>query len=43
MVGWTEFEGFHTVRDTIDTVTAHRLEMVGRLATQTILELAATN
>jgi ABC-type dipeptide/oligopeptide/nickel transport system permease subunit len=43
MVGWTEFEGFHTVRDTIDTVTAQRLEMVGRLATQTILELAATN
>ena len=43
MVGWTEFGGFHTVRDTLDTVTAEHLAMAGRVATQTILELAATN
>jgi Zn-dependent M28 family amino/carboxypeptidase len=43
LVGWTEFGGFHTTRDTIDTVTAVHLEMVGRVATQTVLELAAAN
>ena len=43
MLGWTEFGGFHTVRDTLDTVTTEHLAMAGRVATQAILELAATN
>jgi peptide/nickel transport system permease protein len=43
LVGWTEFGGFHTIRDTLDTVTAEHLAMAGRVATQTILELSATN
>ena len=43
LVGWTEFGGFHTTRDTLDTVTARHLEMAGQVATQTVLELAATN
>jgi peptide/nickel transport system permease protein len=42
-VGWSEFEGFHTTRDTLATITARHLEMAGRLATQTILELVAAN
>ena len=43
LVGWTDFGGFHTTRDTLDTVTAEHLAMAGRVATQTVLELAATN
>ena len=43
MLGWADFTGFHTVRDTLDTVTAQRLEIAGRTAAQTVLELAATN
>ena len=43
LVGWTDFGGFHTARDTLDTVTAQHLEMAGRVATQTVLELVATN
>ncbi len=43
MVGWTEFGPFHTTGDTLATVTAEHLAMAGRVATQTILELAATN
>ena len=43
LVGWTDFGGFHTTRDTLDTVTAQHLTMAGQVATQTVLELAATN
>ncbi len=43
LVGWTESGGFHTTGDTLATVTADHLAMAGRVATQAILELAATN
>ena len=43
MVGWTEFGGFHTTKDTLETVTAEHLTRAGRVATQVILELVATN
>jgi len=43
ILSWTDFGGFHTTRDTIDTVTPQHLAMAGEVATQTVLELAATN
>jgi peptide/nickel transport system permease protein len=43
ILSWTEFGGFHTSRDTLDTVTPRRLAMAGQVATQAILELIATN
>jgi peptide/nickel transport system permease protein len=43
ILSWTDFGGFHTVRDTVDTVTPRHLMVAGQVATQTILELAATN
>ncbi|HEV2249264.1 MAG TPA: M28 family peptidase [Candidatus Limnocylindria bacterium] len=43
LLGWTDFGGFHTTRDTLDTVTAQHLTMAGQVATQTVLELAASN
>ena len=43
ILSWTDLGPLHTVRDTLDTVTAAHLEVAGRVATQAILELAATN
>ncbi len=43
LVGWTEFGSFHTTGDTLATVTAEHLTMAGRVATQVVLELVATN
>jgi peptide/nickel transport system permease protein len=43
ILSWTDFGPLHTTRDTIDTVTAQHLAMAGEVATQTVLELAATN
>ena len=43
LVGWTEFGPFHTTGDTLATVTAEHLTMAGRVATQVVLELIATN
>ena len=40
ILSWTDFGGFHTVRDTVDTVTPRRLAMAGQVATQTVLEQA---
>lgn len=39
----TDFGGFHTTRDTVDRVRAQHLAMAGQVATQTVLELVATN
>jgi peptide/nickel transport system permease protein len=43
ILSWTDFGGFHTTRDTVGTVTPQHLAMAGEVATQTVLELAATN
>ena len=43
ILSWTDFGGFHTTRDTLATVTPRHLEMAGRVATQAVLELVATN
>ncbi|MDQ6858246.1 MAG: M28 family peptidase [Chloroflexota bacterium] len=43
ILSWTDFGPLHTTRDTLDTVTAQRLAIAGQVATQTVLELAATN
>jgi len=43
LIAWNELGPFHTVGDTIATVTPARLEAAGRVATQLILELAGTN
>ena len=43
ILSWTDFGPLHTTRDTIDTVTSKHLAMAGEVATQTVLELAATN
>jgi len=43
ILSWTDFGPLHTTRDTLDTVTAKHLAMAGEVATQTVLELAATN
>ena len=43
ILSWTDFGGFHTTRDTVGTVTPQHLVMAGEVATQTVLELAATN
>ena len=43
MLAWAEFGGFHTAADTLATVTAAHLAMAGRVATQAILELVATD
>ena len=43
ILSWTDFGGFHTSRDTLDTVTPGHLAMAGQVATQTVLELVATN
>jgi peptide/nickel transport system permease protein len=43
ILSWTDFGPLHTTRDTLDTVTPQHLAMAGEVATQTVLELAATN
>jgi peptide/nickel transport system permease protein len=43
LLGWADLGPFHTTRDTLDTVSAEHLAIAGRVATQTVLELAATN
>ncbi|HEX6061855.1 MAG TPA: M28 family peptidase, partial [Candidatus Limnocylindria bacterium] len=43
ILSWTDFGPLHTARDTLDTVTPKHLAMAGEVATQTVLELAATN
>ena len=43
ILSWTDFGGFHTTRDTLDTVTSKHLAMAGQVAMQTVLELVATN
>src|SRR5258708_37044067 len=43
LLGWADFTGFHTVRDTLDTVTPQRLEIARRTATQPLLGPAAPN
>ena len=43
ILSWTDFGPLHTSRDTIDTVTAAHLAEAGRVATQAVLELVATN
>jgi hypothetical protein len=43
ILSWTDFGPLHTTRDTLDTVTPQHLAMAGEVATQAVLELAATN
>ena len=43
ILSWTDFGSLHTTRDTLDTVTAAHLAEAGRVATQAVLELTATN
>jgi Zn-dependent M28 family amino/carboxypeptidase len=43
ILSWTEFGGFHTTGDTLDTVTPRHLAMAGQVAVQTVLELVAAN
>ena len=43
ILSWTDFGPLHTTRDTLDTVTAAHLAEAGRVATQAVLELTATN
>ena len=43
ILSWTDLGPLHTTRDTLDTVTPAHLAMAGEVATQTVLELAATN
>ena len=43
ILSWTDFGPLHTTRDTLDTVTAAHLQEAGRVATQAVLELGATN
>lgn len=43
ILSWTDVGPLHTTRDTLDTVTAAHLAEAGRVATQTVLELTATN
>jgi ABC-type dipeptide/oligopeptide/nickel transport system permease subunit len=43
ILSWTDFGRFHTTRDTVDTVTPQHLAMAGQVATQTVLELVASN
>jgi peptide/nickel transport system permease protein len=43
ILSWTDFGPLHTTGDTIDTVTAAHLAEAGRVATQAVLELVATN
>jgi len=43
ILSWTDFGPLHTTGDTIDTVTPAHLAEAGRVATQAVLELTATN
>ena len=43
ILSWTDFGALHTTADTVDTVTAAHLAEAGRVATQAVLELVATN
>ena len=43
ILSWTDIGPLHTTGDTIDTVTAAHLAEAGRVATQAVLELVATN
>jgi len=42
LIAWKDIGPFHTVNDTIATVSSARLEAAGRVATQLILELAGS-